>query len=206
MAFNANAFVSTFDQVLENLRGAEKITKATLQTLSRDLLELLHTKNPKQGDIGYINRTIAVLTPVNRKVFIEFNKEFTGFILAKAGHMFEKKSKKHYDDVAIKALTWLEDPMNNIWSWADRNIDVVAKEFTLDAVKKSMETLFKKAEKHEINRVDVIATILGAGISIEELVQAMDKIGELGDVMDNIQNNYVEADAVVKAEMPDAMM
>jgi hypothetical protein len=190
MAFNANAFVSTFDNVLETLANSEKITKAVLQTLSRDLLELLHTKNPKQGDIGYINRTIAVLTPVNRKVFIEFNKEFTGFILSKAGNVFEKKAKKHYDDVALKALVWLEDPMNNIWSWADRNVEIVAKEFTLDVVKKNMETMFKKADKSGINRLDVITTILQAGITVDELVQAMEKAGELADVVENIEKNY----------------
>jgi hypothetical protein len=192
--FNSIAFVASFDKVLETLTQSERVTKATLQSLSRDLLALLHTKNPKQGDIGYINRTIAVLTPVNRKVFIAFGRAFTGFITDAGNTTFLKKSKKHYDDAAIKALEWLDDPMNNIWSWADREIDIVPKEFTLDAVKKQTENMLKKAEKNNISQAEILGAMFEAGFTIDSLLIMLEKKDKLGDMVQRIDEQFVEAE------------
>jgi translation elongation factor EF-1beta len=188
--FNSIAFVASFDKVLETLSQSEKITKATLQTLSRDLLALLHTKNPKQGDIGYINRTINVLTPVNRKVFMAFCREFTGFIADKSGQSFLKKSQKHYDDAALKALEWLDDPMNNIWSWADRNIEIVPKEFTLDIVKKSTEQMLKKADKAGIDQADILGAMFEAGFTLKALLVMLEKQDKLEGLMEEVNEQF----------------
>lgn len=198
--FNSVAFVASFDAVLETLAQSEKITKATLQTLSRDLLALLHTENPKQGDIGYINRVINVLTPVNRKVFIAFGREFTGFIMNKDGTAFLKKAKKHYDDAAIKALVWLDDPMNNIWSWADRNIDIVPKEFTIEAVKKTTENMLKKAEKANISQADMLGAMFEAGFTVDSLLIMLEKSDKLGDLVTRIDEQFEEVPNAEKAE------
>lgn len=194
--FNSLAFIATFDKTLESLAQSEKITKGVLQSLSRDLLSLLHSNNTKQGDIGYINRTLNVLTPVNRKVFIHFCKEFTGFILTDDGTMFAKKSKKHYDDVAIKALSWLDDPMNNIWNWADRNIDIVPKEFTLEGVKKATETMLKRANKAGMSQAEVLGAIFEAGFTVEAVVLMLEKADKLGDVVQRIDEEFVESTSV----------
>lgn len=198
--FNSIAFIASFDKVLETLTQSEKVTKATLQVLSRDLLALLHTKNPKQGDIGYINRTIAVLTPVNRKVFIAFGRAFTGFITNADNTTFLKKSKKHYDDAAIKALEWLDDPMNNIWSWADREIDIVPKEFTLDAVKKQTENMLKKAEKNNISQADILGAMFEAGFTLDSLLIMLEKQDKLGDMVQRIDEQFEEQPNVAIAE------
>lgn len=205
--FNATAFISGFDRQLKHLATSEKMTKALLQTLSRDLLTLLHSKNEKQGDIGYINRTIAVLTPVNRKVFIAFAKEFTGFILNQEGLAFLKKSKKHYDEVAAKALAWLEDPMNNIWSWAERNIEIVPKEFNVEAIKKATENMLKKAEKNHISKAEVFGAIIAGGFTIEELVECMVKLDKMDDVMHTVETKYdVIVESMGRAPLPDALL
>lgn len=205
MAFDSVKFIAGFERQLKHLVTSEKITKALLQTMSRDLLALLHTKNDKQGDIGYINRTIAALTPVNRKVFISFAKEFTGFILNDGGSCFIKKSKKHYDESATKALVWLEDPMNNIWSWADRNIEVVPKEFNIEAIKKATENMLKKAEKNHISKAEVFGAIIAGGFTIAELVECMVKLDKMDDVMHEVETNYTEGEAPAqRSPLPDA--
>lgn len=205
MAFDSVKFIAGFERQLKHLVTSEKITKGLLQTMSRDLLSLLHTLNKKQGDIGYINRTIVALTPVNRKVFIAFCKEFTGFILNEGGTAFIKKSKKHYDEVAAKALAWLEDPMNNIWSWADRNIEVVPKEFNVEEIKKATEKMLKKAEKNHISKAEVFGAILAGGFTIEELVECMVKIDKMDDVMHTVENKYdVIVEGMNRAPLPNA--
>lgn len=205
MAFDSTLFIANFERQLKHLVTSEKITKGLLQTMSRDLLSLLHTKNEKQGDIGYINRTIGALTPVNRKVFIEFCKEFTGFILNDGGQLFVKKSKKHYDDAALKALAWLDDPMNNIWSWANRNIDVVPKEFNIEAIKKATENMLKKAEKNHISKAEVFGAIIAGGFTIEELVECMVKLDKMDDVMHTVETKYdVIVEGMNRAPLPTA--
>lgn len=199
--FNSAAFLASFDRQLKHLATSEKITKTTLQTLSRDLLALLHTKNDKQGDIGYINRTVAVLTPVNRKVFLEFGREFTGYILNDDGTMFLKKSKRHYDVVAIKAMEWLDDPMNNIWSWADRHIELVSKEFTLDSVKKQTESMLKKAKKANISQSEMLAAIFESGFTIDALLIMLEKTDKLEEFANRMDEEYDQVIAEpVKAE------
>ena len=206
MAFDSTKFIAGFERQLKHLVTSEKITKALLQTMSRDLLALLHTKNEKQGDIGYINRTIAALTPMNRAMFIEFTKRFTGFIMNDGETAFIKKSKKHYDAVQAEALEWLEDPMNNIWSWADRHIEPPkAKEFGLDAIKKATENMLKKAEKNHISKAEVFGAIIAGGFTIAELVECMVKLDKMDDVMHEVETNYIEGEAPAqRSPLPDA--
>jgi hypothetical protein len=193
--FDSLVFVGTFDKVLESLQNSEKITKAVLQELSRNLLELLHSKNTKQGDIGYINRTINVLTPVNKRAFILFCKEFTGFICNDDGTMFLKKSKKHYDAVALKALEWLEDPLNNLWTWQTRNIDMekVVVPYSLDNIRESFAQMVKKGGKVNISKADIIGAMFDTGFTIEDLIETLEKVEKLGEVMDIIEHDYVES-------------
>jgi hypothetical protein len=190
--FNAVDFIATFPKTLKKLKASEIITKDTLQVLSRDLLSCLHTVNVKQGDIAFINQVIGVLTPVNRKVFLAFCKEFTGFILNDDGTAFIKKSKKHYDDVAATAIEWLNDPMNNIWSWADRHIDVEKKPnpFTLDVVKKSLEKLVVKGQKANISKAQIIGAMFASGFTVEDLIESLEQVHLVGDVVNKLNQEY----------------
>jgi hypothetical protein len=194
LMFNSNAFVASFDAVLLTLTNSEKITKATLQVLSRDLLSLLHTKNDKMGDIGYINRTIQVLTPVNKRAFIAFCKEFTGFILNDGGLMFDKKSKKHYDVVAIKAIEWLDDPLNNIWSWQETNLEVekVVNPFDMDKVRLTLTQLKAKAAKNNISNIDIIGALFDTGFTVQDLIDTLEKVDKLGEAASIIEHDFAE--------------
>lgn len=194
MKFNNKQFVAGFEATIGTLAASEKVTKATLQTMSRDLLACLHIAedNPRVGDIGFINRTIDVLTPVNKKTFIAFCQAFTGYTLDKNGHTFLGKNKKAYEEKQAEALAWLDDPMNNIWSWADRNIEIVAKEFTMEAVTKSVETMLKKAEKNHFSKAQVLAAMFKGGLSMDDLVEMLDAVGQVGDVVAIIEQKFEE--------------
>ena len=180
MAYLHSAFIGSFNNTLETLKGSERLTKDTLQGLSRDLLMCLHDKeSPKHGDIGFINRTLNVLTPVNKRKFFQFMQEFTGFVSDEASFSFTVKHRKSYDAVQEKSLEWLSDPLNNFWSWGamkDGN-KPIAKEFTMDVVKTTMEGVLKKAKKNHYSKVDVLKAVIDSGFTLDDLIGLMDTMG-----------------------------
>jgi hypothetical protein len=169
--FDKTAFNKAFEAAIIQLTGAEKITKAVLLDMSRSVLVALHATE----DIGYVNKLVAALTPVNRKVAILYFQEFSGFKLGKDG-LFSSKDKKKYEECVAKAALFLEDPMNNIWSWAAREIEIEAKEFDLARLKKQLESTLKKATDNQISQLQVVETLMEAGLKLDTLLALMDKI------------------------------
>lgn len=171
---NINEFNARFVADLDAVKGAEKITREKLREMSRYMLEALHDYAP---DIRPVNDLLDVLTPVNKRVAIEFFIEFTGFMFDKKKAMFTGKDKKAYDAVKQHAIDFLEDPMNNIWSWAARNIEVEKKVTPFDpsAVTKAVEKQLKKANAQGVQDadVDLLLAVLEGGVSIEAMVQAL---------------------------------
>ncbi len=181
MAFNSNLFQSKFADSIVALRGAENITRSELLALSRSTLEALHSPdNPINGDIRFINEVISVLTPVNKKVACLFFRAFTGFQYDGVAMQFTKKNKKTYDEVQALAGDFLDDPLNNIWTWAERNIEVEAKAFDLN---KSVDTLMKRATKGldgealNAQHLNILKAVMDSGISASVLIEFMDTIG-----------------------------
>jgi hypothetical protein len=172
MAFNKEEFNASFDVSLTQLHKAEKVTKAILMDLSRSVLVAHH----ETEDIQYINRVIRVLTPVNRKVAIEYFKVFSGFTFNGEEQIFTKKDKKIYEEAVKKSNDFLDDPLNNIWSWAERNIEIAPKEFTLEAMKKQFAGVLDKATKNNFTQLQVIETFMEAGLSMDTLLALMAKI------------------------------
>jgi hypothetical protein len=171
MSFNKQEFNKSFDAAIIKLQDAEKITKAVLLTLSREVLAAHH----ETQDIGYINRVVAVLTPVNRKVAILFFQAFSGFKLGKDG-VFATKDKKNYDKALEASLAFLEDVNNNIWSWAAREVEIEPKEFDLARLKKNLEATLKKATDNQIDQLTVLETMMEAGLKLDTLLALMDKV------------------------------
>lgn len=170
--FNKEAFVADFATRIESLRGAERIVKAELLVLSRSVLEALHVTQ----DIVYVNDLIKALTPVNRKVAILYFQEFSGFQFSQEKQEFTKKDKKIYDEAVAKSNDFLDDPLNNIWSWAARNVEIEAKEFTLERMKKQFESTLKKAKDNQFTELQVVETFLEAGLSFDTLIALMAKV------------------------------
>ena len=170
--FDKAQYDPAFKKQVNELSKAEKITKAILLDLSRSVLEAHHATQ----DVHYVNSVVHVLTPVNKKVAILFFKEFTGFSYSEEEGKFTRKDKKAYDDAQAKAMEFLDDPLNNIWSWAGRNIEIEAKEFTLERMKKQFESTLKKAKDNQFTELQVIETFMEAGLSMDTLIALMDKI------------------------------
>lgn len=181
MAFNSNLFQSKFADSINALRGAENITRSELLALSRSTLEALHSEdNPINGDIRFINEVISVLTPVNKKAACLFFRKFTGFQFDGIAKQFVKKNKKVYEGVKAKAIDFLADPMNNIWTWAERNIEMEERTFDLN---KSVDSLVKRATKGldgealNAQHLNILKAVLDSGISADILIEFMDTIG-----------------------------
>lgn len=171
-AFNKQEFEGRFDQSINSLQKAEKTTRTELLSLSRSVLEATHAT----GDIGYVNRILAVLTPVNRKVAIEYFKAFTGFRFDAEAKQFTKKNKKQYEEAQQACADFLEDPLNNIWSWAERNIEIESKEFDQERLNKTVESLLKKADKNGFKPADVLKAMMQHGVTVDTLVDFMGTI------------------------------
>lgn len=177
---DAQQFKKSFDQSIKALEKSEKITRSELLTLSRITLDALHSDEDNiKGDIGYINRLLKVLTPVNKKTAILYFKEWTGFTLDADAGQFGHKSKKHYDTVKASCLEFLTDPMNNIWTWADRNIEIEKKEFTLDKVGKMFSSTLKKANEAGYTQAQVMQEVLKQGIELDTILALL---GSMYDV------------------------
>jgi len=166
-------FEKDFNKKITALGKAEKASKAIIIELSRSLLQTLHLTGDMQGDIGYINRFIAELSPMNKKIAVAYFKEFSGF-QEKEGS-FTSKDKKHYDNKAEASALFLDDPLNNMFSWAERNIEISKKEFTVGAVTSYMTGALKKASDAGITQEQVLEAVLLAGITPECLMAMVRK-------------------------------
>lgn len=170
--FDKKTFEAAFGAAIIALAASEKVTKESLRELSRTVLNAHHATE----DVSYINKLIEVLTPVNRKVAVLYFKEFGGFIYDAKALRFVKKSKKHYDDAHAKAMEFLADPHNNIWTWAERNVEVEAKPFDIKKVTAFIENATKKAMENGLTRLDVLRAAFAGGMTPELLLQLL---GEL---------------------------
>lgn len=181
--FNITAFVNGFNITLNALKESERITKDALRSLSRDLLLQLHTieDNPRCGDIGFTNQVVAVLTPMNRKTMVLFMQEFSGFLYNEKEEQFTKKDKGAYADKFVKAGEFLEDPMNNIWSWAERNVKVEKKMFKLDTLTKDIKKALEAKNDEGMlvyDKADVIKAIMAGGLDVKAIVEIMEQMAE----------------------------
>jgi hypothetical protein len=173
--FNVALYLVEFNAALKAIDKAEKVTKETLKDLSRSILTATHAT----GDIAYVNRLVAVLTPVNKKVVILYCKEFTGFMFDAESGLFTKKSKKTYDATLAKAEEFLSDPHNNVWSWAERNIDVEVKPLDLSKITAFIKGALKKADEQGIVQSEVLKAVFAAGVDVDALIVAMESIDGL---------------------------
>ena len=177
--FDRTKFYSTFDARLATLAQAEKMTKDMVRDLSRDTLAITH----EIQDIGFVNRFIDVLTPMNRKTAILFFKEFSGFKWDDTEIKFVQKDKKNYDKAQAKSVAALDDPHFNMWTWAEKNVTVEAKPFDLSKVTVFAKQALKKAEENGIKQSDLLKAFFAGGFEPDALVAFMEQMaGEVAPV------------------------
>lgn len=171
------ATIETIGLKINELGNAERITKALLSELSREVLEVVLIDDGKDTGKGTedsrtINELINVLTPVNKRAAIVFFKHFSPFVVAtnEQGefHAFGKKDKKNWEDKLEEVKEFLDDPHNNIWSWAERNIEVEQKPFDVKKVTKTIENSIKKAGMKA-----TLEAVFAGGLTLENILEIM---------------------------------
>lgn len=169
MNFDLNKFEAAFAVSLDMVRGAEDVTKRELRALSRTVLEAVHVT----GRIGYVNELVGVLSPVNKKVARLFFRHFTGFHFDETANIFTKKSGKRYLDAKKESEEFLADPNNNIWSWAERHIEVSPKTFKAEKLTKYIEGQLKMAAGAGVGHAGVLKAIMAGGITVNDLIEVL---------------------------------
>lgn len=173
MVLNIAVYDAAFKKDVARLGRNEKIVRTLIAELSRSVLIAHH----QTEDVGYVNRVIGAMSPMNRKVAILFFKEFSGFNWSDEEACFLKKNKKGYEKAKSAAHAALDDPHFNLWTWADRNVDVEKKPLELDKVKKYIAGVLKKAEDEGISQSAVLESIFSAGFEVDSLFVLFDKLG-----------------------------
>lgn len=171
------ATIETIGLKINALADSERITKALLSELSREVLAVVLLDDGNEGEVvkgtedsRTINELIDALTPVNRKVAIEFFTAMVPFIVMSDENgeflKFGGKDKKKWDDKVAAVSEWLSDPMNNIWSWAARHIEIVKKPYNVNDVTKAIE----KALKKKASKADILQAVFSGGLTMEDIL------------------------------------
>lgn len=164
--------IAAMEKAIASLAKREKTTKAAITELSRSVLEaVIDTK-----DSRIANKFVNALTPVNRKVVILYLNHFLPFHFSKDAGAFGKMHEKEFDTKAEAIKEWLEDPHNNVWSWADREVEIEKKPFDLAKVTKSIEGFIKKAEKAKVSQKDLFKAILAGGLDVDTLIECINEM------------------------------
>lgn len=182
--FDSNKFYNSFNITIKALAESERITKDALRSLSRGCLMLIHYESKNQGDISPVNKILQVLTPINRKTFVLFMQEFSGFHYDEDKVEFTNKNKTKekgkditmYDVKCAWACESLDDPHFNLWSWADKNIKVEKKAFKLDTLKKDVKRAMEAKDEQDnliYSKADIIKAVMDGGLTADALIDIL---------------------------------
>lgn len=171
--FDKNTFERSFNVSVDKIMASEAISKRELRDVSRTVLEAWHAT----GNVVYANRLLKVLSPMNKKTCIVFFKHFSGFHFDEVMGEFDHKSKKRYETAHLECVKFLEDPTNNVWSWADRNIELQQKPFDISSIEKYMTRAVKQAAGVGLTQVDILKAVFKSGIDPACIIEVMDELG-----------------------------
>ncbi len=171
--FDKNTFERAFNIAMDKIASSEAVTKRELRDVSRSVLEAWHAT----GNVVYANRLLKILSPMNKKTAIVFFKHFSGFHFDEVIAEFDHKSKKRYENAHKECAQFLENPNNNIWSWAERNIELSQKPFDIASVEKYMTKAIKQAAGVGLSQVDLLKAVFKAGIDPQCIIDVMDELG-----------------------------
>lgn len=200
-------FEAGFAPMLERVSASERVTKEDLKVWCNNIVQAMHD----YGNIDYMNKLIKVLTPMNKRVVLEFFKHFAGYHFNTDEGIFDKKSKKRYIEALGNWEKFSQDPLNNVWSWSERHIQVEVKPFTVDDVAKRASSLWKSAHAANISNVDIIKSVMLAkdkdgklAFSLEDVIQALQSLDV--DVAAETNQGSVFARGDIRAEVPEALI
>ena len=174
------AHIANINTKIDSIESAEKITKVVLSELSREILEYIciDTADGKASEDSQVaNRLIGVLTPINKKIAIEFFRKILPFHVTRDEEgtfvSFGKKDKKAWEKKVDYIKEFLADPHQNIWTWADRNIELVAKPMDFAKLNQAMGQLIKKADKANLGHNNIVRALLANGVTTDDILATL---------------------------------
>ena len=184
---------TTLMQAIAELAQAEKVTKAKLSELSRELLAYML----ESADVRPINALLGkqedgsfTLTAVNWRVACQYFHHFLPFTSnyndirdcvinggMRTELVFGKKDKKRFDTKVELISDWLDDADNDIWSWSD-SVKVEAKPTDYAGrITKAVEAGMNE-DKGGLSAAEVMAAIVRAGVSLDDMMNAIGQVEE----------------------------
>jgi hypothetical protein len=109
------------DKRIATITKSESTTKTELGAFSREVLDYVY----QWKDIGMVNRLLDNLSPVHKRVAYLYFPKFLAWEFDKETKRFTKMfdKEKRLNARREKAVEFLKDPSNNIWSWATANTE-----------------------------------------------------------------------------------
>lgn len=154
---------------IEKLAASEKVTKAVLSELSRSLLDYVAIEGT--WDIAAVNRTINVCTPMNRKTAILFFNALLPNKFDENTQAFGGLDKKRKDKQVEAIRQFLSVEANDIWSWAEQNVKVEAKD--PDYLGKIKKAIQKAVESDAVSQLDIVKAIAAGGLDLNAVIALM---------------------------------
>jgi len=164
---------------LEAIMAAEKITRAELGALSRELLIYV----PETNDIDIVNRLHVVLTPMNMQLIEAYFEHFLPWEVERDndGNFLRFGKKMSGDKKVNKRLdlikTWLAEEGNHLWVWAKDNIKMTKKKDFVGGIQKALERALKGDEESEspaLSKLECLMAVMSAGFTIDDMLSAVE--------------------------------
>lgn len=178
-----NKLLTAINASIVMLGNAERVTKATLAELSRSLLSYVMVDGGNDNgeasyDIDAVNRTIAVLTPMNKTTACLFFSNFLPFSFDEKTCTFGKMVKQQtVRDNKLKAIiAFLDNADSDIWSWALDNVKIEKK---VPKYAELITNTVKRALADEVNGLDIhevmLAVLSADGVTITDIMVEMER-------------------------------
>lgn len=164
--------LKTINTKIKAITKSENISKTLLAELSRDLLTYVVAE--QSHDVDAINRTLAVLSPMNKQTAILFFKTFVPHAFDDETNTFGKLNGKKKEEMLALVNSNLENPDFNIWLWAVDNLKPVEKKATdfIGNIKKAISAALDE-KKGGLSQAEIIKAALEAGLDLSALVTIM---------------------------------
>jgi gas vesicle protein len=168
----------TVNAKIEKLKASERITKTMLSELSRDLLTYVIISGTM--DIDSVNRTISVLTPMNKQTAVLFFTHFLPFSFDEGTSSFGGLQKKKLKAKTEAIESFLEDETKDIWSWAAENVKIEKKkvDYLAKITKDVTKALSDDDEEYTIN--DILQAVIASDeVDLVGLMNAMQAVNPM---------------------------
>lgn len=164
--------VNKINARIDAIANAEKVTKAELAALSREVLEYVTVE--ASGDVGVINRLLNVLTPMNHKTACLFFVEFIPHTFEENNTFGAKfKGQKKVDAITEAVNNFLANEDNNIWTWAAANIKLEKKpKDYLNKLTKLVERALADDEEG-ISMEDIMLAVFEGGVDTKAVIDVI---------------------------------